>query len=250
VLAVPFFNASPAVASEAAAYASYPGVFNGNVTATTTSRLWGAEFDGVYNVARRNGFHAEALAGFRYLNLQEDLDLNVTALGIAASTFDRELDRFQTRNEFYGGQVGARAGYRWGRLLTEASAKVALGTTHETLNVNGNTTQIGINPQGIFPGGIFSEPTNLGRRIRDEFTVVPEFQIQAGVDLFTFLRAFVGYNFLYTSSVLRPGDQIDRVVNTSQQGGGTLAGPPRPATTVTPSDFWAHGLNFGLQFGW
>ncbi len=66
----------------------------------------------------------------------------------------------------------------------------------------------------------------------------------------------VGYSFLYVSSVARPGDQIDRVINpnTSPAIGsnfsGAVSSPPHPALNVQSSDFWAQGLNFGLEFRW
>lgn len=65
------------------------------------------------------------------------------------------------------------------------------------------------------------------------------------------LRAYVGYSLLYWSDVVRPGDQIDRGINTTQLptlgGQGTLTGPRRPAFSFQDSDFWAQGINFGVQ---
>ena len=47
--------------------------------------------------------------------------------------------------------------------------------------------------------------------------------------------------------VLRPGDQIDRTINPTQAAGGVLVGPPRPAPLFNTTDFWAHGVNAGLE---
>jgi len=65
-------------------------------------------------------------------------------------------------------------------------------------------------------------------------------------------RLSVGYNFLYCSSVLRPGNQIDRVLDETlipNFGTGVApAGQSRPAPILRGSDFWAQGLNFGVEF--
>ena len=50
---------------------------------------------------------------------------------------------------------------------------------------------------------------------------------------------------------IRPGTAIDRTINFSQSpvfSTGTLVGPARPAFTFKDSDFWAQGINFGLEF--
>jgi hypothetical protein len=57
------------------------------------------------------------------------------------------------------------------------------------------------------------------------------------------------------NNVLRPGNQLDRVINGGQSelysGGppvGLQGGPARPAAFLNESDFWAQGLSFGLEF--
>ena len=52
--------------------------------------------------------------------------------------------------------------------------------------------------------------------------------------------------------VPRPGDQIDRAVNPTQLPLSTaaplLTGLARPAPVLRDTDFWAQGINFGLEF--
>ena len=54
------------------------------------------------------------------------------------------------------------------------------------------------------------------------------------------------------NDVVRPGNQIDRVVNPNivptDQDFGVAGGPRRPAPLFNSSDFWAQGVNFGLHF--
>jgi hypothetical protein len=64
------------------------------------------------------------------------------------------------------------------------------------------------------------------------------------------VRLTFGYQFLYWSRVARPGEQIDRVINPTQIpvfGGNQLLGPARPEPLFTTTDFWAQGLNLGLE---
>ena len=48
--------------------------------------------------------------------------------------------------------------------------------------------------------------------------------------------------------VARAGEQIDFVVNSNQVAPPIPGGPARPAFNFNGSDFWAQGLNFGLEF--
>ena len=105
-------------------------------------------------------------------------------------------------------------------------------------------------PVPVVRGGFFTQPTNIGSRQSDEFSIMPEVQAKLSWHVIPQLRAFAAYNFLYWSDVARPGGQIDRGLNLSQSpefGGGVLVGPARPAPLLNSTDFWAHGLSFGLE---
>jgi hypothetical protein len=127
---------------------------------------------------------------------------------------------------------------------------VALGGTIEQLRVNGGT----FTNFASAPGAYLAQPTNMGAMSQSQFAVVPELNLNFGVRLNPWASIVVGYSFLYVSSVARPGDQIDRVINPSQAPAitgnfaGNLSGPARPALNIRDTDFWAQGLNFGLQF--
>jgi hypothetical protein len=256
VLARPFFNAQSG--REDSEIIALPGVAAGSVRASTSSRLWGAEANGVCNLCCGCAYRVDALAGFRYLDFDEDLAVqeNISVLpsvaGLGGSRF-AVLDRFAASNDFYGGQVGFRAEARRGRLYGQLVGKVALGDMHEAVDVVG-VTRI-TTPAGaatVRPGGLLALPTNIGHHTRDQFAVVPEGALNVGYQLTDHVRAFVGYTFLYASDVARPGGSIDRVVNPSQlptsTGPGTLVGPARPAFAFKDADFWAQGVNFGLEF--
>jgi hypothetical protein len=80
------------------------------------------------------------------------------------------------------------------------------------------------------------------------FAVAPEATISVGYQICENVRAYVGYNFLYISDVARPANQIDRAVNTSFLPPPSPTLPVRPAFVFKGTDFWAQGINFGLEF--
>ena len=72
-----------------------------------------------------------------------------------------------------------------------------------------------------------------------------------GYQLTPQIKLFAGYSLLWFSTVARAGEQIDPVGNTTVfpilSGNGPLVGPARPAFRFVESDFWAQGLNFGVE---
>lgn len=250
-LGIPFINASDLPPVSDSGLAGIPGLSNGQVSTADRLRLWGAEANGLVRLGSSERFQVAGLAGFRYLDLSEDLRIRGSALvpnGPLAGFEVTRTDRFSTQNHFYGGQLGCKGEWNGDRLFAALTAKVALGQMHESVNANGATTIGGVPglPSGQFPGGFFTQPSNLGRRTHDSFAVIPQVTAQLGVNLRPNVRAFVGYDFLYVSEVVRPGDQIDPQINLSQQQGQPLMGPALPAPRNHESDFWTHGVSFGL----
>ena len=103
----------------------------------------------------------------------------------------------------------------------------------------------------IFRGGLYALRSNIGRHQRDELAFIPEVGLNVGFQLTRHLKLFAGYSFLWVSTVARAGEQIDPVINVTQfpirSGDGPLVGPARPAFNFDGTDFWAQGLNFGLE---
>ena len=253
LLAFPFFD--PTLPGENSTFIASPGSFAGNAELTVTQFLQGLDLNLIHNIHNLNGVRVDVLGGFRWVNLQEDLSFITDSPSVAPNPpdFFHTFDRFNANNNFYGGQLGLRASYDNTRLFLNAIGKVALGSTIERVSVNGGT----FTDAGAFasaPGAYLSQLTNLGTASQGHFAVVPEVNLNFGVRLTPWASVVVGYSFLYVSSVVRPGDQIDRIINPTQAPaitgnfGGTLSGPARPALLLRDSDFWAQGLNFGLQF--
>jgi len=130
--------------------------------------------------------------------------------------------------------------------------KVALGQMHQGVDVNGATDVL--RPDGsmtIFQGGLLALRSNIGRYQRDELAFMPELGLDVGLQLTRHLKLYAGYSFLWINTVARAGEQIDPVINVTQfpilSGAGPLVGPARPAFNFNGTDFWAQGLNFGLE---
>src|SRR5262249_12536514 len=167
------------------------------------------------------------------------------------------VDQFKTVNNFYGGQLGLSGEIRWGRFYVDMRGLVAIGVTHQRAGINGMTPFF--QPAGnlVFTqhGGILALPTNIGGHTRTVFSVVPEVGLNVGYQLTDNLRIYVGYTVIVWTNVARPGQQIDRTINSNQlptvAGPGSLGGgPARPAFSFHETTFWAQGLNLGLEYTW
>jgi hypothetical protein len=242
------------------------GGLQGGVAAETTTRLWGAEANLSSLVVRRDAFRATALAGFRYLSLRESLSLDESFTpigqpldpGFVGGPVDlgqsvTVLNRFATRNDFYGGQLGVRLEYLGELFSLGVTTKVALGGTSQRIDVSGSSILFtpGAASQTA-PGGVLALPSNSGQRDYTAFSVVPEVGVNLGIQLTPWARATIGYTFLYWTDVVRPGDQVDRVVDratvpTLEQFVPGASGT-RPAPLHVQTDFWAQGISFGLEF--
>jgi len=230
----------------------------GSIGVTTSSRFLGAELNGVFNAWRLPGDNLELVLGLRYLDLQENLETNFVS---TALRFDAALagnDRFTTRNHFLGAQVGARWTGGVGRWTTSFAGLIGVGGTNRITSIDGSTTITGTAvPNSTVPGLLYTEPTNIGRYQQTVFSAVPQFQAKVGYDILRSLRITFGYDFICWTNVVRPSEQIDNVVNTTQQspvvspdGALKLTGEARPSPRLNGSSFWAQGIICGMELRW
>ncbi|MCA9230496.1 MAG: BBP7 family outer membrane beta-barrel protein [Planctomycetales bacterium] len=223
-------------------------------------RPLGRVFELLANGVRRT----DVIYGFRWASLdesliiQEDLEELVTP-----NTRFQIADSFITDNDFYGGEIGFQTQWERRRWSLELLSKIAIGNTHQRVDIDGYTLNDGILTENLDDGrrgGLYAQSAegayagNIGRYERDEFSVLPELGLTLGYAITPRLRATVGYTLIYWSNVLRPGDQIDLDVN------GTLI----PSAEVVPmvvagdyprfefhqTDLWAQFLNVGAEYRW
>ncbi len=268
-LAVPFFDVD-ATAESTFTLAS-PGIASGGAVLSLRNQLQGAEANGLVTVCSAAGLRVDILAGFRFLDLREDAGFATFSTGTQPpgpgsnnGLILNTDDRFNTHNQFYGCQIGARGEYRLENFLFNATAKVGLGEAYQVVTLGGATVTNFFNapaggpftgaPTQLIPGtGTFVQASNVGRASRDQMAVVGEVGLSVGYQVTRWARLFVGYDFLYWSNVARPGNQVDRFINSSQTlQSSILTGNPtatgtRPAEVVTGSSFWAQGINLGLE---
>lgn len=241
--------------------------------ATTESRLWGGDINLRKSLLVGCRSRLDGLVGFRYLDFEEDIRISETfgdpmprfvpGVGLARITNGMLEDNFSVRNRFYGGQVGLTGELRRGPWSLEGTAKIAFGTTEQTVTTSGG--QVFLLNVGTVAGpgvpvtgpGLLVQPSNLGEFSRNQFSVVPEGTLTLGYYLTPNIKLFGGYNFLYWSNVLRVADQIDTTLNVRPRGPGVLPpleqpadGPRRPAIPFRSTDFWAQGVTVGIQFTW
>jgi hypothetical protein len=258
VLGRPFFDLINNV--EGTEQPCIPGFANGRITIVTENALQGAELNGIYNLCCGCAGRLDLLGGFRWLELREGLGIDeqtnfVANLGPFRAGDSIDVgDIWNTHNDFYGGQIGARAEVRRGRLFADLVGKVALGDVHEEVQVSGATTLTSGGVSRTLPGGLLTASGpggTIGSFEHNTFAVVPELGINVGFQVTDHVRAFVGYTFLYWSDVVRPGDQINTNVNIQRLpvAGGAFnpAANPAPGFTLRETDFWAQGVSFGVE---
>jgi hypothetical protein len=267
VLARPFVNATNG--AQGVLTVSFPNLASGSILFKTDSQSWGAEGSGVLNLYRscpddKCLISINGIGGFRYFELDEDIDVassstllgtNTTSfagLTVAAPATISVHDRVETTNRFYGGQVGLKAEASYGKWYVSTIAKFAIGEMNETLLVDGQSSVLdptrGI--AAVNPGGLLANPSTICTLRKDQFVYIPEGQINFGYNWCSWLTTYVGYNVIYVSKVIRPGDQITNVVNpalipTSPSfGNGPLGATPN--VQFTQSEFWLTGVSFGI----
>ena len=238
---------------------AFPGTAAGTVNVQSSSRLQGASVNGICNLYCCDtccyGNRIDLVGGGSWIQLNEGLNVveDINPDPSVGGGNIGVLDQFGTRNNFYGGQIGLRDEIRRGRFFVNARGMVALGDTHEQVDIGGGTafTPVAGGATTVMPGGLLARRSNIGSYSRDRISYIPEFDFNVGCQVTDHMRVFVGYTFLYWSNVVRPGDAIDLSVNPSQipsnRGGGGLTGSPQPAFKFRDSDFWAQGVNLGLE---
>lgn len=258
--------------SETVLFVSAPRAFSGTFNVDSSTTFFGFDANMLLPWYRCNacddselGYYLTPLGGFRYLNLRDDLTMsqssNVLPAGVAFFAGQpvssggnvSVVDSFRTLNQFYGGQIGLQGGLVWWRFTLNGAAKVALGSMREEANISGTTT--GFSPifgaQAV-PGGLYALNSNSGAFTRNVITVVPEGNLNFGVEITSQIKLWVGYTIIYVSDVARPGNLIDRSLNrteipSSQAYNPAIPGPKQPAFNWSGTDFWAQGINIGLS---
>lgn len=226
------------------------GILAGRVSISNSLKFWGSDAAALVNLYRSPRWELSGLAGFRYLNLSENFDLTDSLFGLSGPFVGQSgtvSDHFGTRNQFYGAALGLRGGASWGPVSLTATARLAFGPSQEELNVSGTFQAVNFSAS-FGPQGVFAQPSNSGTHTSTVLAVVPEVEVKLGYDLTPAVRLTVGYDFIYYSSVVRPGQQINRNLPKGQifEQGGSSVSSTSPFPLFDKTGFFAQGLSIGM----
>jgi hypothetical protein len=244
LLARPFFNPDGSPGGEIIAGSGPEGLRNGGFVGYSRIELFGEEANLIGSVCCGDCFRFDALGGARFLQMRDRTDLTATGRLLPDQTTLFGLtDHYRVHNAYYGGQVGLRGEYDWGRWFMSLKGEVGLGANQEQVGTFGDRTYQTPEVKIVKPAGLTVQPNGTGIFDRTAVNMVSEVAFNVGCRLTSHAQVFAGYTFLLWDSPIRSGDQVARVVNTD---------PNAPvARPVFKQDlFWAQGANVGLAFGW
>ena len=256
ILARPFFNIE--IGEENAHLVAFDPLLRGSVSASAATDFQFAELllrrrvfvyqDGALIGYGQREWHLDLLVGYLFSRLDDDLRLEESFQTIGPTDVD-SFDEFDTRNIFHGVQLGMATGLHRDRWSVDLLMKLGLGNSESTVLIDGGTTTtVGGGASSTAQGGLLALQTNIGRYSHSDFAIVPELGITLGFDLTEHLRATFGFTLIYWSRVARPGDQVDLDLNpTYFPNEGPPTGAPRPQFSLATTDFWAQGVNFGVE---
>ena len=253
ILARPFFNSASGL--DDAQIVNFPGQQSGTLTFVASSEFQAAEVLIRKNLTRRGNVTIDLSAGYRYQQLNDHLSLGDTLsfsgsqAALPAGSILTQSDVFDTRNVFQGGEVGLTSFIQLESFSINTSLKAAVGETFSEVSILGATTT-NIPGQGISNqvGGFLALPSNMGAFDSQRLSIVPELALTFAWDFTPQLRGTIGYDLLYWPGVARPGDQIDLNLDPRQFPPPTGFTATRPQFVLHTSDYWAQGLNLGLDF--
>jgi hypothetical protein len=246
---------------------SRPATFEGSIGAQAQMSLWGAEVAPVLRVLDRGGrVTLDGMVGFKHVSLEESLDISDSARALAGGVANfngvafrtgattSSTDHFYTANRIYAAMLGGRVNLHLQAFTLSLAGKISLGTNEQTVAADGSTTLVGPFPSPtVVGGGLYAVGPIVGRRTNSEFVAVPELNLNLTCQVTTHLTVSFGYNVLYISDVVRPGDQLGSAINPAfvptSSNFGSRIGSALPQVPFKQSDFWANGLNLGLTVG-
>jgi len=273
-LARPYYNqqAFQNVAAVVADLTAPDGVLSGSLGIRNSVRFDSLDLHFLKNLVAAEGITLNGMFGYRYFNLRESLDIRqdtafvpndgaVNPLVVAGAEVTSLTigDSFHTRNRVQGVELGLRGEVGGGAFFANATAKVTLGVNQQRVDISGFTSGTAVADgsvvnasSGLLAVGNADFPGNLGSHHYNQFIIMPEFGLQGGVQLSSHARVFIGYDLLYINDVVRPGSQIEPVINPqfvpSDSAFGIPVGFNNPRPNRARNDFFAHGVSVGIEF--
>jgi hypothetical protein len=192
--------------------------------ATLSTWFIGADANYRQNVYCSPNLRLDALIGYRFAYLQDELYLGESQDGHGD---DYRRNRVSISNQFHGGQLGVAGEFRSNAWYVDGGLKVALGAMTSNVSASG----LFAGAEGENASGSYSPLTSLADRSQGRFAVLPTLELSVGRQIRDHTRIFIGYSLQYLSHVVRMGD----VLNAAN-------GP-----NLTATDLWVSAMRFGLE---
>lgn len=257
VIARPFLNSTTGL--QDANLLAVPNQLTGSFTMLATTNF--NSVDVVYRapLAGSCDSFVDFTAGYRHAGLDDNLriDDSITALVgfptsspvIAAGTTISSTDRFETSNQFDGGQIGFACEMVRQRWSYELLLNLALGNTQSSATVNGiTTTRLASGATSTVDGGVLALPSNSGTFTTNNFSTISELGLRMNYDFAPTWRFSVVYTLNHWSQVARAGSLVNTIIDPNQiptAGGGASSALPEFQFNFT--DFWAQGIGLRLE---
>jgi len=270
ILARPFFNIAPETgfAREDSELIAFPNVVSGSMTTSAFGTLDGAAVRFRRMLCCSTGCDTshltcgpvptqsriDATLGWRFYQLHEGLNMREELQSLRTNEPGSFViqDNFRTRNQFNGVEWGVLRQARRGYWSLDTIMRIGLGNIRQEVTVDGSTATTVNGTTTTANGGLYAQRTNSGVFTRTKFAVAPELGATVGYQATQRWRLTAGYTFLYMSSVVRPGDQIDPDVNPNLLPPETVpfTGALRPRFAFRETDYWIQGVNLGAEYRW
>jgi hypothetical protein len=252
--------------------AGFPGRFAGSITVDSSASLWGFEINGFLNLGESDCAGLDFLLGYRYANFGESLSIANSLQPVANATIPFPAispvgfgqgfqsvvtDSFKTINQFNGANLGLRSSVYFSKFTATLDLKLALGATSERLEITGQSqlfspASFARGAQTV-PGGLLAVASNSGDTSHNAFSVIPEANFNIGFNITRCVKLFATYNIFYWDKVVRPGDQLNSVVDSRQVPASANYNPNVQATVpgvpFAISNFWGQGVSLGVEIG-
>ena len=218
---------------------------NGSIDITSQNDFFGGEVFFRSLLDSGCNYRLDALVGYQYSRLNDDLVMSATTNDVAAGNTFTFTDLFDVSNSYNAGSLGAQAELYNGCWTLSMLGKISLGNMRQEVTINGVNTANGIQTAG----GFFTQPfTNIGVHSRDTTVWSPEANFKLAYAFTKNISLSVGYTFIYWNKMALAGDQIDRNVNATQLSGGGLIGPGDPRFAFRDTDYWIQTADIGVNW--
>jgi hypothetical protein len=127
----------------------------------------------------------------------------------------------------------------------------------ETVTIQGNTvTTIPGFGSSSAVGGILAQSQtntsvgqggNIGTYSRTQLAGIPELDVNLHFQISPLWRFNVGYSLLYLTNVVRPGNQIDPIVDSNRFPPALTPVSQHPIFSYSERAVWMQGVNLGLE---